>query len=95
MVAPTVRCRMSTLPLLGNPANRGRDWFAAFGGRVPARHVAVFDHTETGSRLLPLSRKRLKAGFAHYLVGMGTACFPEVQLPQEQALAGPIGIDTE
>lgn len=83
---------ISTLPLLGDPANRWRDWFTAFGGTAPARHVAVFDDTETlhqaaaqglgialarqtlaqplidSGRLVPLTRKRLKADFAHYLV---------------------------
>ena len=83
---------ISTLPLLGDAANRWRDWFAAFGGSAPARYVAVFDDTETlhqaaaqglgialarqtlaqplidSGRLIPLTRKRLKADFAHYLV---------------------------
>lgn len=83
---------ISTLPLLGDPADRWRDWFAAFGGTAPARYVAVFDDTETlhqaaaqglgialarqtlaqplidSGRLVPLTRKRLKAEFAHYLV---------------------------
>lgn len=83
---------ISTLPLLGDPADRWRDWFAAFGGSAPARYVAVFDDTETlhqaaaqglgialarqtlaqplidSGRLVPLTRKRLKAEFAHYLV---------------------------
>jgi LysR family glycine cleavage system transcriptional activator len=38
---------ISTLPLLGDPGDRWRDWFAAFGGNAPARYVAVFDDTET------------------------------------------------
>ncbi|KAF1713770.1 biotin transporter BioY [Pseudoxanthomonas yeongjuensis] len=83
---------ISTLPLLGDPADRWRDWFAAFGGTAPTRYVAVFDDTETlhqaaaqglgialarqtlaqpliaSGRLVPLTRKRLKAEFAHYLV---------------------------
>lgn len=83
---------ISTLPLLGDPADRWRDWFTAFGGTAPARYVAVFDDTETlhqaaaqglgialarqtlaqplidSGRLVPLTRKRLKAEFAHYLV---------------------------
>ena len=81
-----------TLPLLGDPANRWRDWFAAYGGNAPARFVATFDDTETlhqaaaqglgialarqtlaqplidSGRLVLLTRKRLKAEFAHYLV---------------------------
>ena len=36
-----------SLPLLGDPAERWRDWFAAFGGSPPARYVAAFDDTET------------------------------------------------
>jgi LysR family transcriptional regulator, glycine cleavage system transcriptional activator len=39
--------KIATLPLLGDPADRWKDWFAAFGGKAPARHVAVFDDTET------------------------------------------------
>ena len=97
-----------TLPLLGDPAERWRDWFAAFGGTAPARYVAVFDDTETlhqaaaqglgialarqtlaqplidSGRLVPLTRKRLKAEFAHYLV------YPErsLQHPGFQTLRG-------
>jgi LysR family glycine cleavage system transcriptional activator len=83
---------ISTLPLLGDPADRWRDWFAAFGGTAPARFAATFDDTETlhqaaaqglgialarqtlaqplidSGRLVLLTRKRLKADFAHYLV---------------------------
>ncbi len=99
---------ISTLPLLGDPANRWRDWFAAFGGAAPARYVATFDDTETlhqaaaqglgialarqtlaqpliaSGRLVPLTRKRLKAEFAHYLV------YPErsLQHPGFQTLRG-------
>lgn len=39
--------KIATLPLLGDPADRWKDWFAAFGGKAPARHVAAFDDTET------------------------------------------------
>jgi LysR family glycine cleavage system transcriptional activator len=99
---------ISTLPLLGDPGDRWRDWFAAFGGNAPARYVAVFDDTETlhqaaaqglgialarqtlaqplidSGRLVPLTRKRLKAEFAHYLV------YPErsLQHPGFQTLRG-------
>jgi LysR family glycine cleavage system transcriptional activator len=83
---------ISALPLLGDPADRWRDWFAAFGGTAPARFAAAFDDTETlhqaaaqglgialarqtlaqplidSGRLVLLTRKRLKAEFAHYLV---------------------------
>ncbi len=83
---------ISALPLLGDPADRWRDWFAAFGGIAPARFAAAFDDTETlhqaaaqglgialarqtlaqplidSGRLVMLTRKRLKAEFAHYLV---------------------------
>ena len=81
-----------SLPLLGDPAARWRDWFSAYGGSAPTRYVASFDDTETlhqaavqglgialarqtlaqplidSGRLVPLTRKRLKAEFAHYLV---------------------------
>ncbi|RYZ71850.1 MAG: LysR family transcriptional regulator, partial [Lysobacteraceae bacterium] len=36
-----------SLPLLGDPAGRWRDWFAAFGGQAPTRYAAQFDDTET------------------------------------------------
>ena len=84
--------RLGELPLLGDPSERWKQWFAAFGGTPPKRYVAHFDDTETlhqaaaqglgvalgrwtlaeplirAGRLLPLSRKRLQADFAHYLV---------------------------
>jgi LysR family transcriptional regulator, glycine cleavage system transcriptional activator len=84
--------RLGDLPLLGDPSNRWKDWFAQFGGQAPARYVTQFDDTETlhqaaaqgvgvalargtlaeplirAGRLVALTRKRLKAGFAHYLV---------------------------
>ncbi len=80
---------ISTLPLLGDPAERWRDALAAFGGTTPARFAAAFDDTKTlrqaaaqgwgialtlaqslvdSGRLALLTRKRLKAEFAHYLV---------------------------
>jgi LysR family glycine cleavage system transcriptional activator len=34
-------------PLLGAPGGTWKDWFAAFGGQVPARFVATFDDSET------------------------------------------------
>lgn len=34
-------------PLLGDPGQRWRDWFKAFGGRAPARFVAGFSDSET------------------------------------------------
>lgn len=34
-------------PLLGDPGQRWRDWFEAFGGRAPARFVAGFSDSET------------------------------------------------
>jgi len=97
-----------SLPLLGDPAERWRDWFAAYGGEPPARYVAAFDDTETlhqaaaqglgialarqilaqplidSGRLVALTRKRLQAGFAHYLV------YPErsLQHPGFQTLRG-------
>ena len=79
-------------PLLGDPANRWKDWFEHFGGQPPARYVAQFDDTETlhqaaaqgvgvalarwtlaeplvkAGRLVTLTKKRLQADFAHYLV---------------------------
>lgn len=39
--------KISSLPLLGDPAERWKDWFAAFGGKAPPRFVAAFDDTET------------------------------------------------
>ena len=39
--------QMARLPLLGDPANRWKDWFEHFGGQPPARYVAQFDDTET------------------------------------------------
>ena len=81
-----------SLPLLGDPGGRWREWFAEFGGAPPGRYVAAFDDTETlhqaaaqglgialarktlaqplidSGRLVLLTRKRLKAEFAHYLV---------------------------
>jgi LysR family glycine cleavage system transcriptional activator len=80
------------LPLLGDPANRWKDWFGHYGGEPPVRYVAQFDDTETlhqaaaqgvgvalarwtlaeplikAGRLVLLTKKRLKANFAHYLV---------------------------
>lgn len=88
---PTL-ANIATFPLLGDPAERWKDWFAAFGGSAPQRHVAAFDDTETlhqaaaqglgialarltlaqplidSGRLVRLTKKRLKAEFAHYLV---------------------------
>ncbi|WP_448480092.1 LysR substrate-binding domain-containing protein [Pseudoxanthomonas mexicana] len=84
--------QMARLPLLGDPANRWKDWFEHFGGQPPARYVAQFDDTETlhqaaaqgvgvalarwtlaeplvkAGRLMTLTKKRLQADFAHYLV---------------------------
>ena len=84
--------QMARLPLLGDPANRWKDWFEHFGGQLPARYVAQFDDTETlhqaaaqgvgvalarwtlaeplvkAGRLVTLTKKRLQADFAHYLV---------------------------
>ena len=37
-------------PLLGDPAQRWREWFARFGGRMPERFVAQFDDTEALQR---------------------------------------------
>ncbi|UNK58782.1 LysR substrate-binding domain-containing protein [Pseudoxanthomonas daejeonensis] len=39
--------RLAELPLLGDPADRWKDWFARFGGQAPERYVARFDDTET------------------------------------------------
>ena len=33
-------------PLLGDPSNRWRDWFAFVGGELPRRYVAQFDSTD-------------------------------------------------
>ena len=84
--------RLARLPLLGDPADRWKDWFAHAGGEPPARYVARFDDTEAlhqaaaqgigvalarwtlaeplvrAGRLVPLARKRMPAGFGHYLV---------------------------
>jgi len=84
--------RLTKLPLLGDPADRWKEWFAHAGGRPPAQHVAHFDDTETlhqaaaegvgvalarltlaepllrAGRLVLLGRRRLPAGFGHYLV---------------------------
>lgn len=84
--------QMAKLPLLGDPANRWKDWFEHFGGHPPPRYVAQFDDTETlhqaaaqgvgvalarwtlaeplvkAGRLVTLTKKRLQADFAHYLV---------------------------
>jgi LysR family glycine cleavage system transcriptional activator len=83
---------LASLPLLRDPGDRWRDWFAEFGGTPPRRYVASFDNTETlqraaiegmgvalgrltmarplldTGRLVALSRQRLRADFAHYLV---------------------------
>ena len=39
---------LSDWPLLGdpNPADRWREWFARFGGRLPKRRVALFDSVD-------------------------------------------------
>ncbi|WP_372017129.1 LysR substrate-binding domain-containing protein [Pseudoxanthomonas sp. 10H] len=39
--------RLGEWPLLGDPADRWKDWFTRFGGQPPARYVAQFDDTET------------------------------------------------
>lgn len=83
---------LTELPLLRDPGDRWRDWFAARGGTPPRRYVASFDNTETlhraaiegmgvalgrltmarplldAGRLVTLSRQRLRAEYAHYLV---------------------------
>jgi LysR family glycine cleavage system transcriptional activator len=83
---------LEELPLLRDPSDRWRDWFARFGGAPPRRYVASFDDTETlqraaiegmgvalgrmtmaqpmidHGRLVPLSRRRMRADFSHYLV---------------------------
>lgn len=38
---------LGPLPLLRDPSDRWRDWFARFGGSPPRRYVASFDDTET------------------------------------------------
>jgi DNA-binding transcriptional LysR family regulator len=37
---------LAAWPLLGDPANRWRDWFAHVGGMPPQRYVAHFDSTD-------------------------------------------------
>ncbi|MHA6204838.1 LysR substrate-binding domain-containing protein [Dyella soli] len=37
-------------PLLGDPGDRWRDWFAATGGEPPRRYVAHFDNTDALQR---------------------------------------------
>lgn len=37
---------IGSLPLLGDAANRWKQWFATFGGQAPAQYVASFDDTE-------------------------------------------------
>ena len=37
----------SSLLFLGAPGGAWKDWFAAFGGTLPARFVATFDDSET------------------------------------------------
>jgi len=100
--------QLGTLPLLGDPSDRWRQWFEAYGGQPPKRYVANFDDTETlhhaavqgmgvalgratlaeplikAGRLVPLTRKRLQADFAHYLV------YPERSLehPDFQTVRG-------
>ncbi|RDI98707.1 LysR family transcriptional regulator [Dyella solisilvae] len=37
-------------PLLGDPGDRWRDWFAATGGKPPQRYVAHFDNTDALQR---------------------------------------------
>lgn len=83
---------LGSVPLLGDPSDRWKEWFREFGGEPPKRFAAHFDDTETlhqaaaqgvgvalargtlaeplikAGRLVPLTRKRLQAGFAHYLV---------------------------
>src|SRR5262245_42737340 len=41
---------LGALPLLRDPSDRWRDWFARFGGSPPRRYVASFDDTETLQR---------------------------------------------
>ncbi|WP_243040038.1 LysR substrate-binding domain-containing protein [Dyella sedimenti] len=41
---------LSRWPLLGDPGDRWRDWFAATGGEPPARYVAHFDNTDALQR---------------------------------------------
>jgi LysR family glycine cleavage system transcriptional activator len=79
-------------PLLGDPSQHWRDWFAQHGGAMPSRFVAHFDDSETMHRaavegmgvalarlartrlliesgqLVPLTERRLKTDYAHYLV---------------------------
>jgi len=41
---------LAALPLLRDPGDRWREWFARFGGTPPRRYVASFDNTETLQR---------------------------------------------
>jgi len=41
---------LSQWPLLGDPGDRWRDWFAATGGELPRRYVAQFDNTDALQR---------------------------------------------
>lgn len=42
--------QLEGLPLLRDPSDRWRDWFARFGGSPPRRYVASFNDTETLQR---------------------------------------------
>lgn len=42
--------QLDGLPLLRDPSDRWRDWFARFGGAPPRRYVASFSDTETLQR---------------------------------------------
>lgn len=44
------RGELSALPLLRDPSDRWRDWFAQFGGAPPRRYVASFNDTDTLQR---------------------------------------------
>jgi LysR family glycine cleavage system transcriptional activator len=41
------RRELASLPLLRDPSDRWREWFARFGGTAPRRYVASFDNSET------------------------------------------------
>jgi len=41
---------LAGLPLLRDPSDRWRDWFARFGGSPPRRYVASFNDTDTQQR---------------------------------------------
>lgn len=72
--------RIGDWPLLGDPSDRWREWFATFGGTPPARYVAHFDDTDALQRAaaagmgvalgrLTMVRPLVESGRLRYLTG--------------------------